>query len=36
MELGDTFSPLFFRFALKYDIKNIQENYVELKMNGTH
>jgi hypothetical protein len=27
---------LLFKFALKYAIKKVQENQVELKLNGTH
>jgi hypothetical protein len=29
-------SPLFINFALEYDIRNVQENQVELKFDGTH
>jgi hypothetical protein len=32
----DALSPLLFNFALEYDIKKVQENQVELKLNGTH
>jgi hypothetical protein len=33
---GDALSPLLFNFALEYAIKKIQENQVELQLNGTH
>jgi hypothetical protein len=32
----DALSPLLLNFALKYDIRKIQENQVGLKLNGTH
>jgi hypothetical protein len=33
---GDALSPLLFYFALKYGFMNVQENQVELKLNGAH
>jgi hypothetical protein len=32
----DALSPLLLNFALEYSIKKMQENQVELKLNGTH
>jgi hypothetical protein len=36
LKQGDALSSLFFNFALEYVIRKIQENQVELKLNGTH
>jgi hypothetical protein len=35
-DMATVLSPLLFKFALAYGIKNVQENQVGLKLNGTH
>jgi hypothetical protein len=36
LKQGDALSPLLLDFALGYSIRNVQENQVGLKLNGTH
>jgi hypothetical protein len=36
LKQGDALSSLLFNFALKYAIRNDQENQVGMKLNGTH
>jgi hypothetical protein len=36
LKQGDTLSPLLFSFALEYVVMKVQENYVNLELNGTH
>jgi hypothetical protein len=36
LKQGDTLSPLCSNFALEYAIRKVQENQVEMKLNGTH
>jgi hypothetical protein len=36
LKRGDALSPLLSNFALEYSIGKVQENQVELKLNGTH
>jgi hypothetical protein len=36
LKQGDTLLPLLFNYALEYGIRNVRENQVGLKMNGTY
>jgi hypothetical protein len=36
LKQGNALSSVLFNFALEYTIKKVQENQVELKLNGTH
>jgi hypothetical protein len=36
LKQGDALSPLIFNFALEYAISMVEENQMELKLNGTH
>jgi hypothetical protein len=36
LKQGDALSPLFFNFALEYDIRKVYKNQAGLKLNGTY
>jgi hypothetical protein len=36
LKQGDALSPLLLKFGLEYAIRKVQENQLEVKLNGTH